>query len=128
MAKEVLINDGGAPARIYPFIAIAAVTAGMVLKVDSDGEVLAATAGTLPIVGVALTDAPAVGDMVNVVAGRGVILNVLCKDEAAGVTMMVDTSGTAGTLDAVGATTDHPVAITLENNSGDDVLTKCMLL
>ena len=128
MADEVLINDGGAPARIYPFIAAAAITAGMVLKVDTSGEVLAATAGTEPVVGVALTDAPAVGDMVNVVGGRGTILNILCKDENAGVAMMVDTSGTAGTLDAVGATTDHPVAITLENNSGDDVLTKCMLL
>ena len=128
MATEILVNDGGAPARIIPFVAAAAISAGEALKVDTAGKVALATHGTAPIVGIALTDA-ASGALCNVVTGRGVVVRIMCKDENAGVPMMVDTSGTAGCLDADGGgNTDIAVAITLENNGGDDELTKCLLL
>ena len=40
MATEILVNDGGAPARILPFTAGSTVTAGYaVYNGDTDGEV-----------------------------------------------------------------------------------------
>tara|TARA_Y100000310_G_scaffold281110_1_gene301385 strand:- start:700 stop:1086 length:387 start_codon:yes stop_codon:yes gene_type:complete len=128
MATEILINDGGAPARIYPFVAAATIVAGNALKCDSAGKAALATAGNAGLLGIAL-NAAATGEMVNVIAGRGVIVNILCKDEAAGADMMVDTSGSPGHLDGFAGGTDSVIcATTLENNSGDDVLTKCILL
>ena len=43
--KTVLVNDGGAPARIINFTAAAAISAGNVLKIDSNGKVALATTG-----------------------------------------------------------------------------------
>ena len=37
MATEVLINDGGAPARIIPYIAGSTISAGDPLQVGTDG-------------------------------------------------------------------------------------------
>ena len=128
MATEILVNDGGAPGRIYPFKAAATTVAGNAMIVNSSGEAALATAGNAGLLGIAL-NAAATGEMVNVICGRGIIVRILCKDEAAGQDMMVDTSGSAGTLDAFAGGTDSVIcAITLENNSGDDELTKCMLL
>ena len=60
--KTVLVNDGGAPARIINFTAAAAISAGNVLKIDSNGKVALATTGLSPIAGVAMVDA-ASGDL-----------------------------------------------------------------
>ena len=40
MATEILLNDGGAPARILPFVAGEDVTAGNALTVNTSGEVM----------------------------------------------------------------------------------------
>ena len=45
MATEILINDGGAPARILPFVAAEDITAGNALTVDTSGEVVNANTG-----------------------------------------------------------------------------------
>ena len=127
MATEILINDGGAPSRILPFVANADISAGEVVKASSTaGRVDLATVATAPVLGVSLTDA-ASGSMCNVISGRGIIVNIYCMDEAAGVNLMVD--GTAGQLDEWSASplSNQVVACTLEDNSGDSVLTKCML-
>ena len=127
MATEILINDGGAPSRILPFVANADISAGEVVKASTTaGRVDLATVATAPVLGVSLTDA-ASGSMCNVISGRGIIVNIYCTDEAAGVNLMVD--GTAGQLDEWSASplSNQVVACTLENNSGDSVLTKCML-
>ena len=127
MATEILINDGGAPSRILPFVANADISAGEVVKASSTaGRVDLATVATAPVLGVSLTDA-ASGSMCNVISGRGIIVNIYCMDEAAGVNLMVD--GTAGQLDEWSASplSNQVVACTLEDNSGDGVLTKCML-
>jgi len=65
--------------------------------------------------------------MCNVISGRGIIVNIYCMNEDAGVNLMVD--GTAGQLDEWSASplSNQVVACTLEDNSGDSVLTKCML-
>jgi len=129
MATEILINDGGAPSRILPFVASEDISAGEVLKAGTTGgECSLATVTTAPILGVALTDAGS-GSTCNVISGRGIIVNIQCTDEAAGANLMVD--GTAGQLDlwvdsATAGLTNQVVACTLENNSAAG-LTKCML-
>ena len=127
MATEILINDGGAPARILPFIANADISAGEVVKASTTaGRVDLATVATAPVLGVSLTDA-ASGSMCNVISGRGIIVNIYCMNEDAGINLMVD--GTAGQLDEWSASplSNQVVACTLEDNSGDSVLTKCVL-
>ncbi len=38
MATEILVNDGGAPARIIPFVAVEAITAGDALGLTAEGS------------------------------------------------------------------------------------------
>ena len=126
--KGILVNDGGAPARIINFLAGEAISAGEVLKSSTAANMTAllATDDEHPVIGVALADA-ASGDLVSVVSGRGVILYIQCTDETAGINLMVD--GTSGQLDEWSNSTasNKVVAVTVENNSAAG-LTKCMLL
>ena len=126
--KGILVNDGGAPARIINFTAGEAISAGEVLKSSTAANMTAllATDDEHPVIGVALADA-ASGDLVSVISGRGVICYVQCTDETAGINLMVD--GTAGQLDEWSNSTasNKVVAVTVENNSGAG-LTKCMLV
>ena len=126
--KGILVNDGGAPARIINFKAGEAISAGEVLKPSTAANMtcLLATDDEHPILGVALTDA-ASGDMCSIVTGSGVVCYLQCTDETAGIALMVD--GTPGQLDEWSNSTASTkiVAMTLENNSGAG-LTKCMLL
>ena len=80
MAKEVLVNDGGAPARILPFEAGEAISAGEPVQVHTDGTVIDTTANFM-MPGIALTDA-ASGAVCNVVTGSGVIVRALCDQDA----------------------------------------------
>jgi len=129
MATEILLNDGGAPARILPFIAEAAITGGTVVEVSTtSGQVLQAQADSVISCGVALTDAAADGPA-NIITGHGVILNIyatgtaaigdLGKVSAAGV---IDFDVTAITEAAAG----REVAIALEAHTGAASLIKCM--
>ena len=126
--KGILVNDGGAPARIINFKAGEAISAGEVLKPSTAADMtcLLATNDEHPVLGVALTDA-ASGEMCSIVTGSGVICYVQCENETAGIALMVD--GTAGQLDEWSNSTasNKVVAVTVENNSGAG-LTKCMLL
>jgi|TARA_R110001583_G_scaffold35715_1_gene118551 hypothetical protein len=102
MAEDILINDGGAPARILPFEAGAAITAGDVLSINTSGQVVKAdtdlAAGHIEyMVGVSLTDT-ASGDICNVITGKGIILRVNCADVTAGKALKV--GATAGQLAA----------------------------
>ena len=76
MATEILVNDGGAPARILPFKATGTITAGDLLEVHTDGNVRPLTSAVVPPVGVALTGC-ATGELVNVVSGSGIIVRVI---------------------------------------------------
>jgi len=122
MATEILINDGGAPARILPFVAAEDITAGSALTVDTSGEIQNANAGDsggqqFAVVGYALTTITS-GNIVSVISGHGVILNVNCINLNAGVALMMGT--TDGRLLAASNATLDPsdCATTLENNSG----------
>jgi len=120
MATEILINDGGAPARILPFVAAEDITAGNALTVDTSGEVVNANTGDaankFAAVGYALTTITS-GNIVSVITGHGVVLNVNCADVAAGIAMMMGT--TDGRLLTATAAASGPMsqATTLENNS-----------
>ena len=39
MATEILVNDGGAPARILPFTAGSTITAGYPVQMGADAEI-----------------------------------------------------------------------------------------
>jgi hypothetical protein len=78
MAKEVLVNDGGAPARILPFVSAATGSAGDPITINTAGKTIACAVG-FKVAGFLLTDVAVVGDMANVVMGHGCMLNVKCK-------------------------------------------------
>ena len=80
MATEVLVNDGGAPARILPFTAGSAVTGGRLVEMQSDGKVDHASSGSTSVLGVCFTDAgDADGEAMSIITGKGVVLNVSCS-------------------------------------------------
>ena len=126
--KGILVNDGGAPARIINFKAGEDISAGEVLKPSTAADMtcLLATDDEHPILGVALTDASS-GDQCSVVTGKGVICYCNVTAETAGIALMIDTA--AGTLDEwsdTAAENNRIVAMTLEVTTGTG-LTKCML-
>jgi len=133
MATEILVNDGGAPARILPFLANGAMSGGEVAEFElsgTAGDVRQAIADSVTTCGVLLTDA-ADNTIASVITGHGVLLNIYATGavavgdlgivDAAGV---LDFTGTAATVAAAG--TD--VAIALETQASGLGLVKCMWL
>mgnify|MGYP006408735935 CR=1 FL=1 len=118
MATEILLNDGGAPARILPFTAAEDVTAGYAIAVNSSGEAKLADAddSEFAVIGYALTTITS-GNIVSVISGHGVVLNVYCADVAAGVGMMLGTTDGQLITATNAAAKPNCQATTLENNS-----------
>ena len=110
--KGILVNDGGAPARIINFTAAAAISAGECCIIDTAGKAALASDGTLPVAGFALADA-ASGDLVSLVTGSGVVLYAITTAVTVGDTLMADT--------------DSFAAIALETNATVDSLTKVLV-
>tara|TARA_B100000287_G_scaffold366435_1_gene361714 strand:- start:1036 stop:1440 length:405 start_codon:yes stop_codon:yes gene_type:complete len=73
VTKAVLVNDGGAPARIINFEASEAITAGSAIEVLSTGKVKMADTDGVRCAGFAMVDA-ASGDLCSVITGSGVVL------------------------------------------------------
>ena len=134
MATEILVNDGGAPCRIIPMVVtVANVSAGDALSAnhaasaDATCQPLDSDLAEKNYLGVALTDAN-IGEICNVITGRGVVVRINCADVNGGVAMMAGTS--AGQLTTFADSADlfaHPVAITMEH-AGAAGLTKCLTL
>ena len=124
MATEVLVNDGGAPARIIPLIAGTALSGGHILDMQTDGEVDPATdTGSTKTIGYALVDA-ASGTTASVITGRGVVLNAYGTGTiASGASCEVDAAD--GILVA-GTTAGKIVAIALEAHAGAASLFKVL--
>jgi|TARA_R110000824_G_scaffold123762_1_gene281852 hypothetical protein len=123
--KTVLVNDGGAPARILNFTAAAAISAGELLSINSDGKAYLMANNGIPLAGVALVDA-ASGDLVSMVTGSGVLLRMICKaDVVAGNNLMVDEAVAGSALLFVAGSDNDCVGIALE--AGDGGLTKCLV-
>ena len=130
MATEILINDGGAPARILPYTTAEAITAGDACTIDTNGKLQKADSDDsgfdFAYVGVALTDAAA-SAVASVVTGQGVILNINCDDLGAGVALMMGSTEGRLTTATNAAAAPKCQAVTLENNSAAG-LTKCQTL
>ena len=75
MATEILVNDGGAPARILPYIAGSTIAAGKAVTIATDGKVDHVAVSGAKMLGVALTAATE-NDICNVISGKGIQLNV----------------------------------------------------
>ena len=124
MATEILINDGGAPGRILPFIAGSTVAAGDPLQVKTDGEVEPGTASGARVLGVALTAASS-GNMANVISGRGIILKTNCSGTIAlGDDVQMSVYGWLEDSKAVG----NSVGVALEAQTGTTPSLKKVLL
>ena len=128
MASEILVNDGGAPARILPFTADEAITAGWPLEITTTGKVQGSTANYAHA-GFALTSADDEG-MCNVIGGSGIIIRAMCKDgTTVGDYMTIGTNRLDDTVQGTGAADDDYVAIALEANaSGGDALAKVLVV
>ena len=133
MATEILLNDGGAPARILPFKANGAISGGEVVEIElsgTAGDVRQAAADSVVTCGVSLTDASDNGPA-NIITGHGVILNIYATGAVAvGDLGIVDG---AGVLDFTGAaatvaSAGTDVAIALETQASGLGLVKCMWL
>ena len=103
MATEILVNDGGAPARIMNLgSAGAAINAGIFVDINSSGNIVAATedqeasaSGEKVALGVLLVDAVS-GEPTSIVTGKGIVCNVQVGDAtsmAIGAELTLDNAG-----------------------------------
>ena len=126
MATEILLNDGGAPARILPFTAGETLPAGYVCTMNSSGEIDLADADHGDgykhyAMGIAMDPATS-GTIVNLITGRGVICKIQTAAGAAGRSLKLSsTDGQLEDNDAFGKV----VAIRLETTTGSGLAT-CM--
>ena len=86
MATEILVNDGGAPARILPFTASGAATlsGGRLVAINdvTNGQIGLAATGADNGIGFLFTDTTS-GQNCSVISGKGVMLNVSCTGAVA---------------------------------------------
>ena len=125
MATEILVNDGGAPARILPFTAGTGISGGKVAVMSSDGRLDPAGLAAINTVGVLFTDASS-GSNCSVITGKGVIVNAYVSGAAAsGALLQVKASGDL----FAGSTADAGVAIAMEgSDAGAASLGKVLLI
>ena len=142
MATEILVNDGGAPARIMNLgNANAAIEAGMFVDINSSGKIIANTedqeassSGQKVSLGVLLVDAAA-GAPTSIITGKGVVCNV----QAAEALSTVGTEVTVDNAGKVEATADadahRAVGITLaasftgsDSGGNDTTFVKVLLI
>ena len=113
VTTSVLVNDGGAPARIINLEAATDITAGMCLEVNSAGKLLGADTDNQLVAGFALVDADA-GALCSMITGSGCVLYAHVDgttDVTAGEGLMVGEDGALVKRTNVDATA---VAIALE--------------
>jgi len=118
VTTSVLVNDGGAPARIINFEASEAITAGSAIEVLSTGKVSMADTDAVRVAGFAMVDA-ASGDLCSVITGSGVVLmaNVDGDSVNVGIGDQLEV-GENGTLIKQASPADTTtVAIALEANT-----------
>ena len=130
MATEILVNDGGAPARIMNLgNANAAIEAGMFVDINSSGKIIAATddqeassSGEKVALGVLLVDAVS-GAPTSILTGKGIGCNVQVGADTTGMAIGAElTLDNAGKVEATADADAHrAVAIALAASfSGTD--------
>tara|TARA_R100000656_G_scaffold115860_1_gene88481 strand:+ start:127 stop:528 length:402 start_codon:yes stop_codon:yes gene_type:complete len=118
MAPNILVNDGGAPARIMKLgLANENMDAGTMVTIDGDGDILASGLDALPgvelqILGILFVDAVS-GEPCSVITGSGIMVYLKVGSGstiAAGHGLSHDATGLATICTA----SDMRVAIALE--------------
>ena len=133
MATEILVNDGGAPARILPYTAGSTVTAGKIVTIGTDGQVDHVSVSGTKMLGVALTAAES-GNICNVISGHGVQLNVYISGAlvAVGDELVAGAGSFSGMLlERSGSTGTHQgqvLAIALETGAATAGLAKVQIV
>ena len=128
MATEILINDGGAPARILPFIAGSAIAAGdPVTMANGDNEVDTVSAANVKVLGYSLTAATS-GTMANIITGHGVMLNASVSGALVSGGAALATDALGYLVDNAGGHQGHTVAIALETGTATTGLKKVLTL
>jgi hypothetical protein len=127
--KGILVNDGGAPARIINFVAAEAISAGEGLKMDTAGKCALTTDNNLPLAGVALTDV-ASGAQCSMVTGSGLVLYMVCAAAVnRGDNLMTDEAAAGGLIIwASSDGTNTAVAYALEDAPAAGGLTKVLVV
>tara|TARA_Y100000310_G_scaffold225171_1_gene227194 strand:- start:1180 stop:1563 length:384 start_codon:yes stop_codon:yes gene_type:complete len=127
MATEILLNDGGAPARILPFLAGSAIAAGdPVTMANGDNEVDTVSAADVKVLGYSLTAATS-GTMANIITGHGVMLNASVSGALVSGGAMLATDANGYLVDSP-TTAGNAVAIALETGSATTGLKKVLTL
>ena len=123
MATEILVNDGGAPARIMNLgVGNAAIDAGTFVDIASTGKIVAAgtgyadaeegSTGQTVALGVLLTDAAANG-ATSIITGKGVVCNVIAGEALSTIGTEVTINGDGNVEATADADNHRAVGITL---------------
>ena len=127
MATEILVNDGGAPARILPYEGYATLLAGDYVTMNASGKLIQnVTSGTRGL-GFLLTPLTS-GNIGSVISGHGVQLNVYVSGTVATGNPMYVRASTDDALIAQGTDSGSTVAVALEANTGGPNLKKVQVL
>ena len=126
MATEVLVNDGGAPARILPFTAGAALTAGQPGSLDTSAELITMAVSAHKPLGIALTDASS-GNTASIITGHGVLLNAYCS-VSIGVGDALDTAAAGDLVTTADAGKAIAIYVDEDSHSGASTLQKILYL
>ena len=123
MATEILLNDGGAPARILPFVAGGTVTAGQPVMMNSSAQVIQNTNVAHKPLGFALTTVSS-GSMASIITGMGVVYctGSIAVGDALGTAAAGDLSTTADASKAIG------IYIDSDSHSGASSLQRILYL
>jgi hypothetical protein len=128
IVKTILVNDGGAPARILNFEAAEAINAGDALEFNSSAKLIAADTDDVPPAGFALADA-ASGALVSMITGSGIVIYANVDGDSVDVAVGdLLTIGESGALvkEASGAD-KNPCAVALEANAGTEAQVKVLV-
>jgi|TARA_Y100000310_G_C20336612_1_gene647834 hypothetical protein len=116
VTNSVLVNDGGAPARIVNFTAAEDITAGRALEINASGQVKMADTVDEMVAGFSLVDASS-GDLCSCITGSGIILNVHLdgdNDIAIGDMLELATAGNGCLITSSAESDASSLAICLE--------------
>jgi len=127
MATEILVNDGGAPARILPFTAGATVSGGQFVTMQTDGKLDPSAAANTNTIGVAFVDATD-GNNMSVITGKGVIVNAYVTGSSVSSGALLEVGATAGDLRPQGVTAAGVAVLLTAVNSGTPALYKVLLI
>lgn len=128
IVKTILVNDGGAPARIMNFEAAEAINAGDALEFNTSAKLIAADTDDVPPAGFALADA-ASGDLVSMITGSGIVIYANVDGDSVDVAVGdYLTIGESGALVKEATPADkNPCAVALEANTGTEAQVKVLV-